>query len=812
MSFIQPDAVLAVVVHPQRAVESEIGKLVLGLDGVHQELARSNIKPEDVTRIIYTEGQPTDELDNELAIVEFAREIPKDELLSSEFWTFPFVEAEFNGLKYHRFDVPDFDDGAAEPADVVRVVESPDDSSPAAVFFPDPQTLVLTSERQLRQLLSDPPQASPISKAFQDIDFDHDLILTVAPGDDPKHGTEVLKAFAEEYGFDGLPGVAEAGQTLTSAVITVDLSSRQLVEFTATASSDEAAGRLFEAANEGLSTLHGLAAIVPEKLPNGDSNPSHAMVQGFVDGLSVRRNGTRVIVGSRAPDGFTAFLSDNLDDIVASINPSDTFLADEMRPEDIGAGDFADFRPLTDDVSGVSVDFPGRPKEEVARMDSLDGPIDVSTWTAEYRGNTFVFSVIVYPEDTIQKTTPGKLLSEFRNGRVDEPTGTLLDVRKNRLDGWPAENFDFAHPENGPDAFATARVALKGNRMFHIEVIGRAPEDIVDFYFASLVLEPDAVAKEDDNVKVVAEPPAQPDPKIKRPTREPVPEARAYAQAMVLVRDVYQRALDGARTPESKVALATKLYADSSRIDDPAQRYVMLDLARLYSIEGNDAALVIRIVDRMGSTFEIDVVEIKGRSLTSLLIARITPDDRMLVVNELINVSEVAVKKDDFASAVELQDHALALARKARATEVVKEIALTLGQTRTLQASREALQPLFDTLKENPDAPDANLAVGRYRCFSQGAFEIGLPMLARGNDVRLKTLATRDLKESKQTADRLAVADGWWDLAAELDGIELRHVRSRAADWYRLALPGLSGLERRKAQQRLSEVLRSELP
>ena len=62
-----------------------------------------------------------------------------------------------------------------------------------------------------------------------------------------------------------------------------------------------------------------------------------------------------------------------------------------------------------------------------------------------------------------------------------------------------------------------------------------------------------------------------------------------------------------------------------------------------------------------------------------------------------------------------------------------------------LRKSREAfaaVKPAVDRLKAIPDDPEANLAVGKFRCFVQGRWADGLKVLAEGSHPALKYLST----------------------------------------------------------------------
>jgi hypothetical protein len=83
----------------------------------------------------------------------------------------------------------------------------------------------------------------------------------------------------------------------------------------------------------------------------------------------------------------------------------------------------------------------------------------------------------------------------------------------------------------------------------------------------------------------------------------------------------------------------------------------------------------------------------------------------------------------------------------------------------------------------------------------------GLPLLAKGNDAILQSLAQKDLANPSTVAAQLEVADGWWDQAEkQRDPAAKRRVASRARTWYEQALAGAAGLQKAKVEKRLEEI------
>ena len=143
---------------------------------------------------------------------------------------------------------------------------------------------------------------------------------------------------------------------------------------------------------------------------------------------------------------------------------------------------------------------------------------------------------------------------------------------------------------------------------------------------------------------------------------------------------------------------------------------------------------------------------------------------------------------------------------QAAIAERVKSIQQTVRQLQAIQAVREKL-------KTSPDDPVACLAIGRWRCFHDGAWSDGLKFLAKGSDRALKSLAADDMA-SQAARDRPARlrGDAWWDAADKAAGDDKPGMLRRAKYWYSEALPGLTGLLQAKVEKRLDVLAKEAAP
>jgi hypothetical protein len=128
--------------------------------------------------------------------------------------------------------------------------------------------------------------------------------------------------------------------------------------------------------------------------------------------------------------------------------------------------------------------------------------------------------------------------------------------------------------------------------------------------------------------------------------------------------------------------------------------------------------------------------------------------------------------------------------------QLIQEIVAKNKQAVAARKAYADAVPAMDTLKQKPNDPEANLAVGKYRCFSKGNWETGLPMLAKGSDERLKALAAMDIAGAASASGQADLGDAWWN----------NGTRQRAAYWYAKALPGLDGVKKEWVEKRLEPM------
>jgi hypothetical protein len=166
---------------------------------------------------------------------------------------------------------------------------------------------------------------------------------------------------------------------------------------------------------------------------------------------------------------------------------------------------------------------------------------------------------------------------------------------------------------------------------------------------------------------------------------------------------------------------------------------------------------------------------------------------------------EQAVVSEQFALAREAIGHAQALARAANDNELSRRLA---DRASVLDKQQELVKIAYAAI-EKGDSNDAAglLAAAKYFAFVKRDYQRGFDLLASVSDAKLAAQAKAEIAKPQQPRDLVSLADGWWDLAAAYPELQ-SGMKARACDLYRSALPGLVGLAKSKAEQRLASVPR----
>lgn len=287
----------------------------------------------------------------------------------------------------------------------------------------------------------------------------------------------------------------------------------------------------------------------------------------------------------------------------------------------------------------------------------------------------------------------------------------------------------------------------------------------------------------------------------------PIPSEADQQARLKLAQEVFRPEYDKATGSAEKRALARKILDQAIQTQDhPTDAYVLLRLGRDIALLATDGLTAFAAIEEMASRFAVNPVEMKADVLARLLkAARQTADLRAIADQSLALIDEAAAR-DEFALATRLGETATAAAGRLRDRELTQKIRTRLAALEKESEAGAQIAAAKATLEKSPTDPEANLLIGRRLAFVKRDWEQGVPMLALGSHEGLRALAQKELAGPQSAAAQLALADGWWDAAESLEGVEKQQARIRGGHWYRLALPELTGLTQAKAEKRLGEL------
>ncbi len=287
------------------------------------------------------------------------------------------------------------------------------------------------------------------------------------------------------------------------------------------------------------------------------------------------------------------------------------------------------------------------------------------------------------------------------------------------------------------------------------------------------------------------------------PVRMPVPNALSMNESKTLFREIYQQQYDAAKTPSQKGELARKLLKQATRMqDDPAGRFVLLEIAVKIATQAGDSHAAVDAVNQLATNFEVDELAQKKTLVESLIKTDTSGRGSDAILKTARDLIDLAIERDDYEAADTLCAIAIAAARKKNDRTAASQLDKQKRQIGDARKAFAVVRRIVANLDDTDD-PQANLEVGRYYCLVKADWTRGLPLLAKCSDSTLRELAEQELQSPTIPVDQIKIADGWWKVAEE-ETTHQKAVRLRAAYWYQQAITALPhGLHRVKAEMRV---------
>jgi hypothetical protein len=286
----------------------------------------------------------------------------------------------------------------------------------------------------------------------------------------------------------------------------------------------------------------------------------------------------------------------------------------------------------------------------------------------------------------------------------------------------------------------------------------------------------------------------------------PLPSVAQQQEAIKLVRDVYS-ADYAKKAPKDLQALASRLIKVGLE-EEGAGKFAAFSEARDVAASAGYAMTAFKAIDALAGAFAgIDVPAMRVAALASAEKTATLPGSFAFIAESYLKLSDSALAGADLGAAVKYSISAEAASKRSSNADVTARAAQLRKDLKVLQPQFTGLDAARVKLATEPDDPAANLLAGKFLCLVVGDWENGLSNLSKGSDAALRDAALRDLNTGKTPAGRVGLGDAW-NALAEKQTIVLckQHLNARAAYWYELALPDLTGLQKAKAQMRLATI------
>jgi hypothetical protein len=311
--------------------------------------------------------------------------------------------------------------------------------------------------------------------------------------------------------------------------------------------------------------------------------------------------------------------------------------------------------------------------------------------------------------------------------------------------------------------------------------------------------------------EVKAESKAEPKPEAKvvpnpKPAVGPVPAEAEVLKAQIEVRRKYREEL-AADEPEAKVESTRKLVALAlAETTDRATQYVLFSESLDLSVDAGAVRIFTQITKLVADRFAVDPLRLKAERLSQNARRTRSAEANQSLAKVALEVAAEAVATEKYTEAVRLGEAAREMARRAKDAAKLKQATVVLRDAIARQEAQASDQKAVDVLASQPGDPRANLMRGKYLCFMKGDWTTGLSHLEKGSDPVLQRLAAAERQTPATAVQMVALADQWWDALKLLDESTQTHAKIRAGEWYRKALPELTGQAKSRAKKRLDEV------
>ncbi|HUE70661.1 MAG TPA: hypothetical protein VMP01_07205, partial [Pirellulaceae bacterium] len=258
--------------------------------------------------------------------------------------------------------------------------------------------------------------------------------------------------------------------------------------------------------------------------------------------------------------------------------------------------------------------------------------------------------------------------------------------------------------------------------------------------------------------------------------------------------------------------LTIKMLAEAPRLEnDPAAYHELLQMVRKIAVQTGDATTALKAVELLETRLELPPLALRLTTIDELAgVLGGSGQGAGQLAAEAEKVFISAFEQDDFTTSLEAHRIFIGLIRKGSDSGRVGKMSVYRGMILEAEKAYKLVPAALSALATNAENTQANDVAGKFFCLIKNEWEIGLPMMARGSDLKLRILARMDLEKGKSGSEIIQLADQYYELAHDYKQPQRRCLELRAAFHYAAARPFLMpGVELVKADKRIEEIHRA---
>lgn len=291
------------------------------------------------------------------------------------------------------------------------------------------------------------------------------------------------------------------------------------------------------------------------------------------------------------------------------------------------------------------------------------------------------------------------------------------------------------------------------------------------------------------------------------PTRSPLPEQHLLQAARTMLKEVYRLEYEKATTVPARQTLVRRMLSDAQGLTaKPAEYYELLRVTRDLAVSVGLIKESLEAVRLLEEQFEVDGPAMRAKTLGELCKVASDPAEARSLAEQTQLLLRQSLQEDDFATAHRAHEIYVAASRAGGNRKALFRAEELRSVIEAVQLAYSEVPQAIHTLGHNPDNGKANAIIGKYHCVLKQRWDEFLPLLAKGDDVGLRVVATIDLENNSDPEVVLQLADQYWNLADESPSPFSIGLKWRAVHHYTRSVdnhPG--GLAKLRAQKRLQQ-------